>query len=859
MPPSQLKRLKASLREQGITGPQKSKKQKKNSHGANADQRMQRQAALQGIRDSFNPFEIKAPSRPAKFETTTNKSMDGKAKLAAVGRPGVTKSMGEESRKRTLLPEMQRRNKIGGVLDRRIGESDPTMTPEEKALQRFTREKQRKKGGSMFDLEGVDDEEDGLTHMGRALDFEGVPGPKDDFDAGSISGSDEGSDGGDNLLKRRRPSVDEDGEEEDSRSAEEEGEDRQPARKKTKAEVMKEVMAKSKLYKYERQKAKEDDDDLREELDKGMSDMLALLHGYKPPPPKPVHSQTNGVPPMNPDRLAMLNGVPREKADKEYDARLKQLAMDARAAPADRTKTDEEKAAEEAQRLKDLEMSRLRRMRGEEVEEEEKPGKKRKSADEDEDDAVLDEDEMRDDAAEFGLSGYQPERKPLVLEDEDEFEMEDDLVASGSDVDDVSSEAGVSESGSSDGEEGQDQLEEEEDEFVRGILNRGEAATGANAVSKVSLSVDSSKGLAFAYACPRSHAELLAIVKDLPPKEIPTVVQRIRALYHPSLSAENKEKLGDFSVALVDHISYMAAQKQPLQVVETIIRHLHSLSRTYPEKIATAFRTHLDQFHQRGSPTAGDFMIFTAIGSIYPTSDHFHQVVTPAITIMARWLEMTTPSTPSLQTTGAFLVSLCLQYQRLSKRYVPEAARFTLKCLQLRPAPSATQLRLHIDNLTTMTDLWVSKSAFAQIFAPHFLLALKALNQTKAAKHLTILLQQSRLRQRPLELHHHRPLAIRASFPKFEEGFNPDKHYDPDRERAEASKLKAEYKREKKGAVRELRKDANFMAREQLREKRERDAEYEKKYKRLVAEIQGEEGHEAKEYEREKRLRKGKR
>ena len=85
----------------------------------------------------------------------------------------------------------------------------------------------------------------------------------------------------------------------------------------------------------------------------------------------------------------------------------------------------------------------------------------------------------------------------------------------------------------------------------------------------------------------------------------------------------------------------------------------------------------------------------------------------------------------------------------------------------------------------------------------------------------------------PLELHHHRPLAIKTSIPKFEESFNPDKHYDPDRERAEASKLRAEHKKERKGAVRELRKDANFIARESLREKKEKDAAYEKKYKRL--------------------------
>lgn len=119
-----------------------------------------------------------------------------------------------------------------------------------------------------------------------------------------------------------------------------------------------------------------------------------------------------------------------------------------------------------------------------------------------------------------------------------------------------------------------------------------------------------------------------------------------------------------------------------------------------------------------------------------------------------------------------------------------------------------------------------------------------------------MLLNQARLSRRPLQLHNHKPLAIKTSIPKFEESFNPDKHYDPDRERAEASKLRAEHKRERKGAMRELRKDSNFIARESLREKKERDAAYEKKYKRLVAEIQGEEGRESKQYEREKEWRK---
>ena len=120
------------------------------------------------------------------------------------------------------------------------------------------------------------------------------------------------------------------------------------------------------------------------------------------------------------------------------------------------------------------------------------------------------------------------------------------------------------------------------------------------------------------------------------------------------------------------------------------------------------------------------------------------------------------------------------------------------------------------------------------------------------------LLRLAHLSRRPLELHHHRPLPIRTFVPRFEDGFNPDRHYDPDRARAELAKLRAEHRRERRGAMRELRRDAEFVARETLRRRKDRDAAYEAKYKRLVAEIQSEEGHAANEYEREKAARKRK-
>ena len=93
-------------------------------------------------------------------------------------------------------------------------------------------------------------------------------------------------------------------------------------------------------------------------------------------------------------------------------------------------------------------------------------------------------------------------------------------------------------------------------------------------------------------------------------------------------------------------------------------------------------------------------------------------------------------------------------------------------------------------------------------------------------------LTQAGVTRHPLFLHNRRLLAIKSAIPKLEEFFNPDKHFNSNRKRADSSRLHAEFKREKKG----------------------RDAAYEQKYKRLVAGVQSEQGRAAKEYEKVKRL-----
>lgn len=84
----------------------------------------------------------------------------------------------------------------------------------------------------------------------------------------------------------------------------------------------------------------------RQQLDDDYDDIRALLAGGKPDALAPAVSGTT-------------------ETDKDYDTLVRELFFDHRSKPSDRTKTEEELAADEKARLEKLERARLRRMRGE--------------------------------------------------------------------------------------------------------------------------------------------------------------------------------------------------------------------------------------------------------------------------------------------------------------------------------------------------------------------------------------------------------------------------------------------------------------------------------------------------------------
>ena len=794
-------------------------------------------------------------------------------------------------------------------MDRRFGEKDPHLTPEQKSLQRFVRERETAgRKASMFDLEEPIDDEF-LTHHGQSLQPsvpEDEPNQNGRQHVNTANGTFEIG------AKRRRLSPPESESDQENELVYDPNSEH-----KSRKEAMEEVIARSKLQKYERQKEKEDDDDLRAELDKGLLDIFSALRNNhskeqvmsRKPEPKPSA-------PVNADRQALIEGKDRRQADNEYDERLHQMVIEQRARPAMPTITEEEKLQRQAQKVKELEEERLRRMQGDQEKQESE-----NNDNEDLLDAVMDFDKGSEST--FGLGDgllTKPDQITLSVEDEDVFVIDDNV-----ETDDYDTESHLSHNG-----EGKSTDDEDLQDSLTGLSVDEEEDTNLSALKQTSLDRPSEVVLQEPKGCPSSLEQFLRMTKNIDADQVPLIIQRLRALYHPRLGSENKAKLATFAPVLVEYLYYSTIHPMQFKssASEGLIRHVHSLAKMFPTEVGNAFRSHLRQLGENRpiSLDAGDLMILTAIGSIFPTSDHFHPVVTPAMLCMTRYLSQSLPDGLLDVAIGTFVSTICLQYQNLARRHVAEVINYIYQAFQallptetghvqkqipnrtfpenvrmkipipgdkqvseslvlafgsiLSPPASETEQKMLksallfalIRLMDVTIDLYQTKSSFCEVLAPVYRLLANVCQAPEAgelsdtikskaeevASRLRSCLMESLDSREALALHRHRPLPIKTSLPKFDESFNPDKHNDPDADRAELSKLKAQHKKEKKGALRELRKDAKFMAREDLREKKEKDAAYEKKFKRLVAEIQGEEGHESKVYEREKRKRLGK-
>ncbi|KAI9300728.1 nucleolar protein 14 [Cunninghamella echinulata] len=726
-------------------------------------------------------------------------------------------------------------------------------------------------------------------------------------------------------------------------------------RPKSKNEIMKEIIAKSKLHKYERQMAKQEDEEIRADLDEELNDIRSLLDTNKR---KPLPSQTNLFARAENERKESEANQQLEKEKKlddnyeDYDKALRELAFDKRAQATDRTKTEEEIALEEKENLEKAERARKRRMEGLDSESEDEDGgksykhghkKQRKKGapqGDDLDDDYLEELEEEEskklgggltlEDIQSGKYNFDDDLESDEDEDEDDEDGEDD---EDDEDDDEEEESDV------DDLEGDEipHFDDDDDDDMNELSQNGKITKSIKKSTKASttnMTKESSGEIPYTFECPLTHSEFLSIMNGLQVEDALIVIKRIRILYHVKLSPENKQKISSFLGVIVDHLGYVSSTVSPLPttLLEKLCEHIFEMAQQVPEAASEVFSSKVKKMHHDMSqkmkngngkssclPDVEDITILRSLCQVFSTSDLNHLIATPALLFMAQALAQCPIHTELDIGRGIFLTQLFLEYQAVAKRFVPEALNFLQQVLVLLspkslfkksipgrfPLSENHSSSLHITNIKaeglehipTITldqfvvedednnnndqlklsllqatlrilekylQLYASTPALIEVFEPTLLLIseIQTLGWHEELQSLITTLQERLQRQikfckekrlkTPLRMQQHRPIPIAQHLPKFEKAYSMDKHYDPDHERSATAKLQAQLKKEKKGAMRELRKDNMFIARENAKIKKQKDEEYNKMVKGVMSILESDQA-EKNRLEREKK------
>lgn len=156
-----------------------------------------------------------------------------------------------------------------------------------------------------------------------------------------------------------------------------------------------------------------------------------------------------------------------------------------------------------------------------------------------------------------------------------------------------------------------------------------------------------------------------------------------------------------------------------MKLLSALVPHLFALCRSYPIETAECFVEKVSLMHKnlkRGLATGAlepeaktwpglsELTFLRVIGIIWPTSDMRHPVISPARLLMGAYLGLCRIRSFGDVIRGLFLSSLFLQYELLSKRFVPEAINFVVNAT-LHLAPHVFASTKSLPGIFTRPDL----------------------------------------------------------------------------------------------------------------------------------------------------------
>ncbi|KAJ6324635.1 hypothetical protein OIU76_011848 [Salix suchowensis] len=710
---------KTSKRSRSSSSDTKSKKKKKNSRTAPNSVAMKASAASKGNTNNNNPFETIWSRR--KFDIL------GKKRKGEELRLGLSRFRAMEKRKKTLLKEYEESGKSSVFMDKRIGEQNEQLGEFDKAIIRSQRERQLKNKKSKYNLSDGEEEDDfGISNLGPLSGL-------DDFEDEILS--DDDGDDADADGTRKKPAI---SRQLNAHGLPQDALDGEENKPKTKKEVMQEVILKSKFFKAQKAKDKEENVELMEELDKSFTTLVqsqALSSLTEPGKMNALKALVNKDIPDEGVKKHELPVIQKPETFKQqeqhdsYDKLVYEMAIVARARPSDRTKTPEEIAQKERERLEELEEDRKKRMlvaddsSDEENDDAEKLSAQRPrsiSGDDLGDSFSLDEEPRT-------TKGWVDEILARKEADDSDNEDDDSSEESASENDDGDGEGEGSDEDDTDGdgdehekslslkdwEQSDDDnlgidLEENEEHDSRGVV--GEIEPISRKKSKKTDAFEPRKGdkksldgkkikanheqhstqpdIPHIIEAPKSFEEFCAILENCSNENVILVVDRIRKSNAIQLAAENRKKMQVFYGVLLQYFAVLA-NKKPLNIelLNFLVKPLMEMSVEIPYFSAICARQRIlrtrAQFCEALKntenscwPSMKTLSLLRLWSMIFPCSDFRHVVMTPVILLMSEYLMRCPILSGRDIAIGSFLCTMVLSITKQSQKFCPEAIMF---------------------------------------------------------------------------------------------------------------------------------------------------------------------------------------
>ncbi|KAJ6891366.1 nucleolar protein 14 isoform X2 [Populus alba x Populus x berolinensis] len=784
----------------------KSKKKKKNSRTAPNSVAMKVSAASKDNKNSSNPFETIWSRR--KFDIL------GKKRKGEELRIGLSRCRAIEKRKKTLLKEYEESGKSSVFLDKRIGEQNEQLGEFDKAIIRSQRERQLKNKKSKYNLsDGEEDDDFGIPNLGPLSGL-------DDFEDEILS--DDDGDDADADGTRKKPAIIRQLNAHGLPQDAVDGEENKP---KTKKEVMQEVILKSKFFKAQKAKDKEENEQLMEELDKSFTSLVqsqALSSLTEPGKMNALKALVNKDIPnehVKKDELPVIQKPETFKQKEQPDSYDKLEDRKKRMLVADDSSDEENNDVEK------LSAQRPRSISGDDLGDSfslyEEPGTTKGW---DEEHGSHD-----DDGGEIEPISHKKPKKTEPVEPRKGDEK------------------------SLDGKKKK--------------ANREQHSTQPD--------------IPHIIEAPKSFEEFCAILENCSNENVILVVDRIRKSNAIQLAAENRKKIQYFAVLAnkkplnIELLNFLVKPLMEMSVEIPYFSAICACQRIL--RTRAQFCEALKNTDNSCWPSMKTLSLLRLWSMIFPCSDFRHVVMTPVILLMSEYLMRCPILSGRDIAIGSFLCTMVLSITKQSQKFCPEAIMFlrTLLMATTERKPSSYQesqfyhlmelkelkplLHVHdhvneirplnflmvmdmqedtsffssddfrvgvlvtmVETLQGFVDIYKELNSFPEIFLPISMLLLEVAQQENmpatlqdkfkdVAELINKKANEHHMKRKPLQMQKKKPVPIKLVAPKFEENFVKGRDYDPDRERVERRKLKKLVKREAKGAARELRKDNYFL------------------------------------------------